>query len=105
MKYIARAGRKDLTTELEDLQKAQWYVNREIDRLNGVLTRVVPSPFEPVELDLGPALRRARRWDTLADVPEGVSVVDDLGTPWQSGGPGCTTNYDHLGPFTEVLGE
>lgn len=33
IKYIARAGRKDPSTELEDLKKAQWYINREIDRL------------------------------------------------------------------------
>ena len=31
LKYIARAGKKnDL---LEDLKKAQWYLNREIERL------------------------------------------------------------------------
>lgn len=33
IKYIARAGRKDLATEVEDLKKAAWYINREIQRL------------------------------------------------------------------------
>lgn len=33
VKYVARAGRKDIAAELEDLQKAQWYLQREIDRL------------------------------------------------------------------------
>ena len=33
IKYLARAGRKDPATELEDLMKARWYVNREIARL------------------------------------------------------------------------
>ena len=31
VKYIARAGHKD--DEIEDLKKAAWYINREIQRL------------------------------------------------------------------------
>lgn len=34
VKYLARAGRKDEAKELEDLNKALWYVQREIDRLD-----------------------------------------------------------------------
>jgi hypothetical protein len=33
VKYIARAGAKDSAKEIEDLQKAIWYINREIDLL------------------------------------------------------------------------
>lgn len=33
VKYLARAGAKDATKELEDLQKAEWYVQREIQRV------------------------------------------------------------------------
>ncbi|MFJ2114164.1 DUF3310 domain-containing protein [Streptomyces sp. NPDC087850] len=33
VKYLARAGRKDASTELEDLKKARWYVERDIRRL------------------------------------------------------------------------
>lgn len=33
VKYIARAGRKDASKEVEDLQKAIWYLNREVQRL------------------------------------------------------------------------
>ncbi|MBO7273521.1 MAG: DUF3310 domain-containing protein [Clostridia bacterium] len=33
VKYIARAGKKDPKKEIEDLQKAAWYINREIIRL------------------------------------------------------------------------
>lgn len=35
IKYLARAGRKDPATELEDLRKAAWYVEREIELLSG----------------------------------------------------------------------
>jgi hypothetical protein len=31
VKYISRAGRKTGSSELEDLKKAQWYLNREIE--------------------------------------------------------------------------
>ena len=30
IKYLARAGRKPGTQELEDLEKARWYLDREI---------------------------------------------------------------------------
>jgi hypothetical protein len=33
VKYIWRAGEKDPATEVEDLRKARWYIDREIARL------------------------------------------------------------------------
>ena len=33
VKYVTRAGKKDPAREVEDLKKAQWYINREIERL------------------------------------------------------------------------
>lgn len=33
VKYLARAGLKDPATELQDLEKALWYVSREIARV------------------------------------------------------------------------
>lgn len=32
LKYISRAGRKDGESELDDLRKALWYLNREVER-------------------------------------------------------------------------
>lgn len=34
VKYIARAGKKDKAKEVEDLQKAKWYIEREIKRVS-----------------------------------------------------------------------
>ena len=31
IKYICRAGKKDKNKELEDLEKAQWYLNRYLE--------------------------------------------------------------------------
>lgn len=33
VKYISRAGKKDSAKLLEDLKKAAWYLNREIENL------------------------------------------------------------------------
>ena len=33
IKYVSRAGKKYPNKELEDLKKAMWYLNREIERL------------------------------------------------------------------------
>ena len=33
VKYVARAGKKDPTKEIEDLKKAAWYLNRHIETL------------------------------------------------------------------------
>ena len=33
VKYIARAGAKNADTEIEDLAKAIWYIEREIQRI------------------------------------------------------------------------
>lgn len=33
VKYLCRAGLKSKDTELEDLRKAQWYVERAIEKL------------------------------------------------------------------------
>lgn len=33
IKYISRAGRKYIDNELEDLEKAQWYLARRIEQL------------------------------------------------------------------------
>lgn len=33
IKYIARAGRKDPSKEIEDLEKAKFYIDAEINRL------------------------------------------------------------------------
>ena len=36
LKYICRAGNKNAKLTLEDLRKAQWYLNREIERLSSI---------------------------------------------------------------------
>lgn len=36
IKYVTRAGLKDASKEVEDLEKARWYINREIERIKAV---------------------------------------------------------------------
>jgi hypothetical protein len=33
IKYISRAGKKDKTKTIQDLEKARWYLDREINNL------------------------------------------------------------------------
>jgi hypothetical protein len=33
VKYISRAGKKESDKELQDLKKAQWYLNKKIENL------------------------------------------------------------------------
>lgn len=40
IKYISRAGIKDKSKEIEDLQKAIWYLNREIKRIEAEKERL-----------------------------------------------------------------
>ena len=40
VKYISRAGKKDPNKYIEDLRKAIWYINREIER---VMNEVEPE--------------------------------------------------------------
>ena len=35
VKYISRAGKKNPDKEIEDLEKAVWYLNREIEKITG----------------------------------------------------------------------
>jgi hypothetical protein len=37
VKYISRAGKKDPEKLVEDLRKAAWYLNHEIERIGGKL--------------------------------------------------------------------
>jgi hypothetical protein len=41
VKYIARAGAKDPQAEIEDLEKAIWYIRREINRIKPTFDEIV----------------------------------------------------------------
>lgn len=46
VKYIARAGIKDPNKEIEDLEKAVWYIRREIACLKAKAGEALPRPNE-----------------------------------------------------------
>lgn len=67
LKYLCRAGKKDPAKEVEDLQKAIWYINREIQRLEAQKQRDVRAEeLRAVGVTFADDLRRPIR------VPEGV---------------------------------
>jgi hypothetical protein len=48
VKYIARAGKKDSNKEVQDLEKAVWYLQREIELLKSA--RESRDPVRPNEM-------------------------------------------------------
>lgn len=64
VKYISRAGKKDVDKELEDLEKAAWYLNRRILQLKGDLPHLQDEEKSSIRLD------RSGRWN--ADYCGGV---------------------------------
>lgn len=46
VKYISRAGKKNPDKEIEDLEKARWYINREIERITGQKRKQVHIALE-----------------------------------------------------------
>lgn len=72
VKYISRAGRKDPAKTVEDLKKARWYLDREIEALEGA--RVPYSvTYEDILEDQAAA---AAAGETLA-IEYAVQDVDD----------------------------
>ena len=51
VKYISRAGKKDPEKKIEDLKKARWYLDREINRLDreARTIHVPPQAYPPLE--------------------------------------------------------
>jgi hypothetical protein len=43
VKYISRAGKKDPTKEIEDLEKSLWYIRREVELLKAIKDGREPS--------------------------------------------------------------
>ena len=69
LKYLCRAGKKDPAKEVEDLQKAIWYINREIQRLEAQKQKDARAEeLRAVGVTFADDLRRPVR------VPEGVQV-------------------------------
>lgn len=48
VKYIARAGKKDPTKYVEDLQKARWYLDYEIKRAEEMQRLSSPPTTKPI---------------------------------------------------------
>lgn len=49
LKYIMRAKHKDASKEIEDLEKARWYIDREISRLKTeAAPKITPEKIKAV---------------------------------------------------------
>lgn len=92
-KYIARAGKKD--SVLQDLSKAKFYLQREIDRvtevqqaeahevINDTIKRLAEEPGHPRYYE-----EKQLAWFSLDDVPLDTTVEDIDGDQWYLSGSG-----------------
>ena len=88
VKYVSRAGRKDPSKTIEDLKKAAWYLNREIEHLEAA-----KSPYAVTYEDV--------LEDYAACASEGYDVrqaLDDQYALWDDSlGPTEPPEVDYLG--------
>ncbi|ASR77159.1 nucleotide kinase [Mycobacterium phage MyraDee] len=133
VKYTARAGKKDPEKELEDLRKAEFYIQREIRRLGGYVEQdwernVVAFPIGTADFFLQHLSQpvQPRVWNSLNDVPDDVVVEDSDRDRWKVTDEGVFVSWavwdddeitghdnwreaisdcgrDGYAPFTEVL--
>lgn len=113
VKYVARAGRKDPNKLVEDLRKAEFYLNRELTRLTvGAIENYIED-------------KPRRAWNLLDHVPPNTIVEDRDGdryrringtakfeiatqeddgrfNDWRQVWPWIYRDQDKYGPFTEV---
>lgn len=86
VKYITRAGKKNPDTELEDLRKAVWYLNRELSRLGHTEAAkvILETPYTDADIKLlnDHAAKRPRIFERINDVPGGIVVQDHEGNFW-----------------------
>lgn len=73
VKYIARAGKKDPSKTIEDLQKALWYINRRIH----VLLGNAPKPN-----DTTVAKPKCSHPERKKDLATGIFQCDQCGICW-----------------------
>ena len=75
IKYISRAGKKDPDKYIEDLQKAVWYLNREIKRKTQVVISTGEIHCDRISKGMFPL--EGFENSVLLDFNRGVPVVQD----------------------------
>lgn len=76
VKYIAWAGKKNPEKEAEDLRKAAWYLNREIDRITPKEEKEAQKAEQRDELIA--IIREALSNVTEDDVDAGLKIMADM---------------------------
>lgn len=82
LKYISRAGRKDPSKTIEDLQKAVFYLNREIEALEGVKTPYAVTYEDVLEDYAACAAEGAEPRVSLDEVYDAWEALDNQQGLW-----------------------
>ncbi len=82
VKYISRAGKKAKDKVVEDLKKAAWYLNREIESIEG-RKEAPKEPAKTAEVawssELKSEIDKARREGALAAMKDATDIVSLVG--------------------------
>lgn len=110
IKYVARAGKKDPARELEDLEKAAWYLAREIEVVRAAKEN--RAPLRPNDMDprhsLHQQLDQARKTAEKVYGPHGpIFSATDVSTSKPNGvhpGTAATaqTDFSFAGEWVEI---
>ncbi len=103
IKYISRAGKKDPDKYIEDLQKAIWYLNREITRKTQELSLANPIPADFLtsgilkgvggyELDFNHSFPILRHGEKLGEI-DGKDLVEAIEKARQNGEAPCEEDF------------
>jgi hypothetical protein len=72
VKYISRAGKKNESSEIEDLKKARWYLDRRIEQLAAENSEMLQeTDYTPIEMVVeGPVITHLYKvTDSPGDIP------------------------------------
>lgn len=78
VKYVARAGMKDIKKEIEDLEKAKWYIDREISLLKA------EGPAENTKSKLSGCMPAEVVWPTFEEINK-LYMPDEGERIWENG--------------------
>lgn len=96
VKYVSRAGRKDPAKTVEDLKKAQWYLNREIEALEASTVPYAVT-YEDVLQDYAACAAEGYEYNAEQSLDSRYALWDDTLGPVEPYEPTPRRKYDFLG--------
>lgn len=102
IKYLWRAGIKDERAEVQDLEKAKWYIQREIDRLSGKVVGEICEPWKNFRKPHTKATRHEWKGGDRPVDPDALVAVLSFSGAMRAGKGACFC-WDHIGTSNDIV--